>query len=632
MRFLHFFVCMLALPVASQAITLHVSKLGDNTTGGSWAHAFTTIQAALHAIPDDNGGHRIVIRPDRYMEANLFPAHRGAPGAYNELLADSDGSLGSGTKGYAVIDSGDPERGFKSIDWWTPFRADRSFSSLGWDRWRLQHLYTTGADAGLGWDMTAEEGAEFTVVVEDCVGIGRAFGGLVGAFNSRPAEPVVYRRCRMWCLDWWGDASGAYARANNTEMPDHHDVVYEDCTLVGPDNAFQAGNPGYDGYTRVKFKDCRLVSLNFSQPRGTPSSGIIYSTIKGEYLHVDFENCTLMGYKVFGAGDDGDIAYSTQGSVQAYVQFEQEIPSGFFRLASWPTELFQTILPPEMPTVQPHRVREGVVRHDMCEFTPFIWKGRLCMLECVRPAHGGDRSEYYLTIHDVESGKQMARFAEGYGLASALVNGESVYVFASRFENDNWNDVTLFQSSDLERWTDRVVIEQDVGEHLFNSSVCADSQGFSMAYESNDPHYPAFTTKFARSRDLQTWTRLEETVFGSDRYTACPCIRYVDGHYYLLYLERRSPLWRFETFVARSKDLQRWQLSPSNPVLRPQGTDEGINTSDSDIIEWDGKTYVYYAVGDQRTWMNAKRLVFPGTLPEFFEGYFPRDAEAVWSK
>src|SRR6266852_6033994 len=73
--------------------TVFVSKLGDNSGGSSWAKAFKTIQAALNAVPDDRGDFRIVIRPDTYMEVNLYPAHRGAAGAYNELVGDWNGAL-----------------------------------------------------------------------------------------------------------------------------------------------------------------------------------------------------------------------------------------------------------------------------------------------------------------------------------------------------------------------------------------------------------------------------------------------------------------------------------------------------------------------------------------------------------
>src|SRR5258705_13818906 len=76
--------------------TLFVSQLGDNSDGSSWVRAFRTIQAALNSIPDDHGRHRIIVRPDTYMEANLYPAHKGAAGAYNELIGDWDGALGSG--------------------------------------------------------------------------------------------------------------------------------------------------------------------------------------------------------------------------------------------------------------------------------------------------------------------------------------------------------------------------------------------------------------------------------------------------------------------------------------------------------------------------------------------------------
>ena len=81
------------------AETFYVSKLGNDTGGLSWATAHTTIQAALDAIPNDEGGHRIIVRPDTYMEAMLSPAHRGAQGAYNELIGDFDGTLGGGRTG-----------------------------------------------------------------------------------------------------------------------------------------------------------------------------------------------------------------------------------------------------------------------------------------------------------------------------------------------------------------------------------------------------------------------------------------------------------------------------------------------------------------------------------------------------
>lgn len=617
-----------------QGITLYVSKLGDNTDGSSWSKAFNTIQAALDAVPDDQGGHRIIIRPDTYMEAMLSPAYSGAAGAYNELIGDRDGSLGSGRAGNVTIDSSDPAKGFKSYDWfgpiratqqgWSPEHTDPTFSAIIWDRWIIRNLYVTGGDGGLFWDCTNRV-EPFTIIVEDCVSIGRAFGGGVGNCLSRTEEPMVFRRCTLWALDWWGDTSGAYVRVENQSMPDRPDVYFEDCTMVGPQCALKGGNYGFHTFTRAKVERCNLIALNYSQPQGTPTDGIVQSVQNGKYLHVDFEDCTLMGYKVFGVKVDKetekDIQYTTKGAVQALVQFTQEVPQGIHRLGHWPIAAFQTLLPPPAPTIRPALQDVKLIRKDMCELSPIIWKNRLCHLECIRPAQGGVRSDYYLRLNDAETGEELARFAEGYSLACAFVENDTFYAFASCFEDNNWNDVTLFKSTDLKQWKSKVVIRQE-NEHLFNSSVCAGPEGYVMAYESNEPAYPAFTTKFAVSKDLDTWTKLPEAVFGTDRYTACPCVRYANGYYYVLYLETRSPRHYFETYITRSKDLITWERSAANPVLVPSAIDDGINASDPDVIEFQGNTYVYYSVGDQLTWMNIKRGIYPGSLAHYLESWY----------
>ncbi len=89
----------------------------------------------------------------------------------------------------------------------------------------------------------------------------------------------------------------------------------------------------------------------------------------------------------------------------------------------------------------------------------------------------------------------------------------------------------------------------------------------------------------------------------------------------MLYLEHRKPRWFFETYIARSKDLKQWEVSAANPVLTP-GLTDGINASDPDIVEFGGKTWIYYSAGDQRTWSRLKRAVYPGPLSVFLASWF----------
>lgn len=343
---------------AARGVTLFVSQAGDDSDGRSWATAYRTIQRALDAVPDGRGGHRVIVRPGTYPEANLAPAQMGAAGACNTLEGDFDGSLGSGATGWVVIDSGDPEKGFKSWDWWSTIRAAdhhwphgnnrETFSSIVWDRWVLRRLYAAGGDAGLYWDLTNRSGEGFTVTVEDCVGTGRAFGGGVAYPTVRPGEPSVFRRCYLLALDWTGDTAAVLLGGWEKEPPAHPHAVFEDCTLVHPDNAVALSYASH--CARARFSNCRMIVLNFAQPEmGGKSTGIICTQGHAPTgrLHVDLEDCTLAGYSVFTPGDEGKAATcTTKGSTQAYVQFKQEVPAGFARLGAWPADLFAQIAPP----------------------------------------------------------------------------------------------------------------------------------------------------------------------------------------------------------------------------------------------------------------------------------------------
>ena len=623
-----------------QGVRLYVSQQDDNSDGGSWATAFHTVQAALQAVPDAKGGHRVLLRPDTYVEADLHPKHAGAEGAYNVLEVDFDGRLGSGATGHAVLDASAAEGGMATFR--NNFLQSKEIAGEAWDRWIIRHVYATGADSGLFWDLRWDlrpRKQPFTIVVEDSVGIGRAFGGGVAFLLARPDEPCVFRRCALCTVDWWGDAGGAYVRAEHPTLSESPDVVFEDCLLAGPDNALQGGNPGFEGYTRVKVKNSRLISLNFSQPHGTPSSGIIQSRIDGKLLHVDLEDSTLLGYKVFGAGK-GQVAYSTQGDVRAFVQFQQPVPEGVRRLDRWPIEVFEPILPPKPGAVpQPasavaRRLTKlpGSLGNDVMESTPLLYKGRRLLFHSRRVGGANvDLDQTYLFIVDMETGKELPRFGQRHSLGVAFVDGDQINVFAAEHtENDWFHDIYRFASTDLKNWKRELAIPRAGNEHLLNSSVCRDPQGYLMAYESNQP--VAFCFKFARSKDLAKWEKIEGMVFAGvnrSEYSACPVIRYCKPYYYVIYLHAAIPGHNgWVSFLARSKDLVTWQLSPKNPILEATES-EGCNNSDVDLIEIDGKTYLYYSTGDQQTWGDLRRAVYPGPMAEFFESCFPARAEQM---
>jgi hypothetical protein len=267
------------------------------------------------------------------------------------------------------------------------------------------------------------------------------------------------------------------------------------------------------------------------------------------------------------------------------------------------------------------------------ETTPFAFQGRLLMLGCYRPSTdcGFAPDTNYLAIFDLSDGRELTRFGQRHSLACAIVEGDTVHVFApdskgrpETITDDNWfQNIYHFTSTDLKTWNRELAVAREGGEHLLNSSVCRDEQGYLMAYETDKP--VSFCFKFARSKDLVHWDKVPGLAFTGEKneYSACPVIRYFAPYYYVIYLHGAIPGHNgWVSFLARSKDLAIWQLSSKNPILEA-GEGEGKNASDVDLIELDGKTCLHYATGDQATWSDLKRAVYPGPMREFFESYFP---------
>ena len=268
----------------------------------------------------------------------------------------------------------------------------------------------------------------------------------------------------------------------------------------------------------------------------------------------------------------------------------------------------------------------GTITCDLVEATPVVWRDKLYRYEYVRPARvykPNTTGDTYFRFIDVESGEASPGFAAGYHLGCAQVEGERLFAFGTNASGGD--EIRVFRSDDMEHWDSRTALHLP-GWTLFNTSVCASPAGYTMAFEVGGPPElvgERFTIFFAQSPDLLAWEVLppQDHAYTKERYSACPAIRYLDGYYYMIYLEAIPPVERitYELYIARSPDLVEWEPSPHNPLLARDeddrklypgaafteqekeriGTALNINNSDFDFCEFEGRTVMTYSWGCQ---------------------------------
>jgi len=290
----------------------------------------------------------------------------------------------------------------------------------------------------------------------------------------------------------------------------------------------------------------------------------------------------------------------------------------------------------------PRIVKLGTIDIDLVETTPIVFNGKVYRYEYVRerykPNTTGDSYSHFI---DHETGEATPAFAHGYHLGSAAVDGDLAIVTAT----DIWDGekVDVFVSKDLKTWEQWNALDLP-GYGIFNTSLCRDPEGFLLMFEVGKPEEVAgvrFTARFARSKDLKTWTLTPpECVYAKDRYTAPHCIRYRDGYYYNFYLA--SVKGGYAQSVVRSKDLVTWEQTPFHPFL-PWGDDdkkianpnfteaqrqhiaeaENRNNSDFDYCEFEGKLIINYSWGNQRGLEFLAEARYDGTEAEFLAALFP---------
>jgi len=268
------------------------------------------------------------------------------------------------------------------------------------------------------------------------------------------------------------------------------------------------------------------------------------------------------------------------------------------------------------------------------ENTPVIYGGKPLLVlnfrDDSKKRTGDCMKDMYLFIRDLATGEESVRFGAGHSFVSSIVKARELPVFASQADDKDWfHDIYHFISTDLRTWKRELALQREPGEHLLNTSVCSDDRGYLMAFETDKPI--SFCFKFATSKDLSKWEKIPGLVFSGEKreYSACPVIRYFAPYYYVIYLHAAIPGHNgWVLFMARSKDLATWQLSPANPILEASAG-EGCNNSDTDLFEWEGNTYLFYATGDQQTWGSLREALFLGPMRSFFEAGFPPGRQTI---
>lgn len=285
----------------------------------------------------------------------------------------------------------------------------------------------------------------------------------------------------------------------------------------------------------------------------------------------------------------------------------------------------------------------GTIDCDLVEASPIVFNDRFYRFEYVRERYEHNKTgDSYFRFVDVESREVTPGFARGYHLGSAFVEGGKVYAYGVGLWGES--DIVVFSSSDLIGWASETALATP-GWGLYNNGVCKAGNRYVMAIEVGEPPEVAgsrFTMRFAESQDLLNWKILpEDCVHVKERYSACPDLHFIDGFFYMIYLEA-YPGPNYNPHIVRSKDLIDWIPSPYNPIMHfseedkkignPDLTPEqrkhireskNINNSDVEVCEFRGETIIYYSWGNQQGIEFLAHARFDGPVRDFLQGFFP---------
>lgn len=276
------------------------------------------------------------------------------------------------------------------------------------------------------------------------------------------------------------------------------------------------------------------------------------------------------------------------------------------------------------------------------EMTPFVHEGKLYRVETTR----GDAAHTHARVVEVETGRILSTFGdERFNFYSGFYEDGTMYVFCtgSGTRSTCWR----FSSRDLIQW-DCVLLFDMPGFRFYNTGVAHGPDGYRMCIEAKEPRELVgnpFTCFFLRSDDLLHWTMLPpaEYAYPKERYCGGPCLKYADGWYYLILVEE-MPCCRYTNYIHRTKDFKTFETGKYNPLL-PYGAPEDrvlssraanlspdfaerittgfiSSSSDVDLCEFEGKTYINYLLGNQLNFAYMCEAEYDGPMSDFLARFF----------
>lgn len=258
-------------------------------------------------------------------------------------------------------------------------------------------------------------------------------------------------------------------------------------------------------------------------------------------------------------------------------------------------------------------VKQGVfVDQQGWETAVVVFRGEVLTLSFERDLNTFDAVG--LTVRRWATGEILAQHPWSISMGCAIVKDGVIHVYGATDWRNGGNRIihcTLDQVTFAPSAAVDALTVNPTNGRFYNTGVTADANGYRMAVEISGQVF------FARSADLNAWTFSGGQMMAGS-YIGCPSIHYVDGAHCFTWLAHDGN-GNYSTRIAKSVD-DCFTFTYGQTLLSP-GAGEGINNSDVDMIEHEGKVYGVYIDGDQATYGRLHKFTYDGTMAKLFADF-----------